>query len=173
MTDSFFKQGIPFDTSDPMFVPPDPNIQASLSNGRAHPKLARSPSLTDSNQPHSLSTNFQQLPRSLSKQHRSHPSHGDSVQRIIPIDEDVRRLFEECDIAKGNSQLLNQALTYARPEDLVQNPVIRVSTSCFLDEFLLSMSRNIMVNANHLRRYLHRRSTGRLLKQSVYASFRN
>lgn len=118
-------EGIPFDTSDPMFIPPDPNIQTNLSNGRAHPKPARSPSPTDSNQPHPLSTNFQQLPRPTPKQHRSHHSHGDSVQRIIPIDEDVRRLFEECDIAKGNSQLLNQALTYARPEDLTQNSVIR------------------------------------------------
>lgn len=37
----------------------------------------------------------------------------------------MRRLFEECEIGRGNAQLLNQALTYARPEEL-NGPVFSV-----------------------------------------------
>lgn len=37
----------------------------------------------------------------------------------------MRRLFEECEIGRGNAQLLNQALTYARPEEL-SGPVFSV-----------------------------------------------
>ena len=39
-------------------------------------------------------------------------------QQVISATEDMRRLFEECEIGKGNAQLLNQALTFARPDEL-------------------------------------------------------
>ncbi len=42
------------------------------------------------------------------------------------MDEDVKRLFEECAIGKQNVQLLNEALTYAGPEDLLTNKVLIV-----------------------------------------------
>ncbi|KIJ47354.1 hypothetical protein M422DRAFT_45885 [Sphaerobolus stellatus SS14] len=38
--------------------------------------------------------------------------------QVIPIHEDMRRLFEECVVAKGNATLLNESLTFATPEDL-------------------------------------------------------
>ncbi|KAJ7490141.1 hypothetical protein B0H11DRAFT_2277986 [Mycena galericulata] len=43
--------------------------------------------------------------------------------RIIPPDEDMRRLFTECKIGVGNAQLLSEALATATPEEL-RSPVI-------------------------------------------------
>ncbi|KAJ7233193.1 hypothetical protein C8J57DRAFT_1480377, partial [Mycena rebaudengoi] len=39
-------------------------------------------------------------------------------KRIIPPDEDMRRLFQECKIGRGNAELLSHALANAAPEDL-------------------------------------------------------
>jgi hypothetical protein len=50
-------------------------------------------------------------------------------QQLISATEDMRRLFEECEIGKGNAQLLNQALTFARPDEL-GGPVIGVRNCC-------------------------------------------
>ena len=46
-------------------------------------------------------------------------------QRIIPPEEDIRRLFQECKIGQGNAHLLAESLAYARPEDL-EKDIIRV-----------------------------------------------
>jgi hypothetical protein len=119
-------QGIPFDTSDPMFIPPDPNIHSNLPNGKANAKHPRDSPPLGSPKPYQQTNNNLQAPRTITKQHRSRGSLGTNVQRVIPVDEDVRRLFEECDIAKSNAHVLSQALTYARPEDLQENSVIRV-----------------------------------------------
>lgn len=51
-------------------------------------------------------------------------------QQLISANEDMRRLFVECEIGKGNAQLLNQALTYARPDEL-GGPVIGVRNDNF------------------------------------------
>ena len=53
------------------------------------------------------------------------PNHSLQSQ-VIPIHEDMRRLFEECVVGRGNAQLLNQALTFAKPDEL-GGPVISVS----------------------------------------------
>jgi hypothetical protein len=45
--------------------------------------------------------------------------------RIIPPEEDMRRLFQECKIGNGNAQLLSESLTFAKPEDL-RKEIIRV-----------------------------------------------
>lgn len=56
--------------------------------------------------------------------------------RIIPLDEDMRRLFQECKIAQGNASLLSQALALAKPEELRKQDIIKVCcltiSSCFL-----------------------------------------
>jgi hypothetical protein len=56
---------------------------------------------------------------------REAPSHG-QLQRVIPPEEDMRRLFQECRIANGNSQLLSEALAFASPEDLREKDIIKV-----------------------------------------------
>lgn len=48
------------------------------------------------------------------------------LQRVIPPEEDMRRLFQECRIANGNSRLLDDALAYASPEDLREKDIIKV-----------------------------------------------
>ena len=45
---------------------------------------------------------------------------------IIPLEEDIRRLFQECKIGRGNAQLLNEALAFATPEDLKVKEIIKV-----------------------------------------------
>jgi len=46
--------------------------------------------------------------------------------RIIPPEEDIRRLFQECKIGLGNANLLSEALAYVKPEDLDKKEIIRV-----------------------------------------------
>ncbi|KAF9529031.1 hypothetical protein CPB83DRAFT_279585 [Crepidotus variabilis] len=53
---------------------------------------------------------------------RKSPSRGD---RIIPRDEDIRRLLQECKIGQGNANVLSDALIGARPEDLKTTDVIK------------------------------------------------
>ena len=38
----------------------------------------------------------------------------------------MRRLFQECRIANGNAQLLNETLAFASPEDLREKDIIKV-----------------------------------------------
>jgi hypothetical protein len=45
----------------------------------------------------------------------------------ISPEEDIRRLLEECEMARANAQLLSSQLTYAGPKDLLTNEVIKVS----------------------------------------------
>ncbi|KAJ7279148.1 hypothetical protein C8J57DRAFT_154703 [Mycena rebaudengoi] len=49
---------------------------------------------------------------------------------IIPPDEDMRRLFQECKIGSGNAALLSQALAMATPEDLVSVVIKEFYTKC-------------------------------------------
>jgi hypothetical protein len=51
------------------------------------------------------------------------PSHG--LQRVIPPEEDTQRLFQECHIANGNAQLLNETLTFTSPQQNLPDPYPR------------------------------------------------
>jgi hypothetical protein len=55
-------------------------------------------------------------------------------QRVIPPEEDMRRLFQECRIANGNSQLLNEALAFASPEDLREKDIFKVRVYLLVQE---------------------------------------
>ena len=74
-------------------------------------------------QPQSLQSQTQTPQPNRAK--REAPSHG-QLQRVIPPEEDMRRLFQECRIANGNAQLLNEALAFASPEDLREKDIIKV-----------------------------------------------
>lgn len=124
-------QGIPFDTTDPMFSP-DPKAHTNQPNGKNQPKRSR-----DSPLPIPLTPNSANipLPNPPFQTHRSKNSQSSIVkQQIIPADEDVKRLFEECEIAKSNARVLAQALTFASPEELQKNEVIQVWTIVLLLE---------------------------------------
>ena len=51
-----------------------------------------------------------------------------SRNRVIPPEEDVRRLFQECKVGKGNANLLSEALKFAKPEELKSKDIIKVCT---------------------------------------------
>lgn len=109
-----------------MFSPPDVNSQLILPNGNANSISNRdSPPGTASPNP---TINSLQPPRLTYKSHRPRGSQSSNkIQGVIPIEEDVRRLFEECDIAKSNANVLSQALAFATPDALPKNKVIIVS----------------------------------------------
>ncbi|KAJ7233200.1 hypothetical protein C8J57DRAFT_1480382 [Mycena rebaudengoi] len=56
---------------------------------------------------------------------------------IIPPDEDIRRLFQECKIGSGNAALLSQALVTAAPEDLVRVDIKESHTKCRASQELI------------------------------------
>ncbi|KAI0082116.1 hypothetical protein K474DRAFT_1767913 [Panus rudis PR-1116 ss-1] len=88
-------EGIPFDADDTMFNPPMTPVPRS--NASPIPPHQR---------PH-------------------HAKQKPSEARIIPPEEDIRRLFQECKVAKGNASLLSEALAFAKPEDLKNKPIIK------------------------------------------------
>ncbi|KAI0789425.1 hypothetical protein C8Q75DRAFT_765583 [Abortiporus biennis] len=91
------EEGIPFDPNDAMLNPPTPKPR-----GDASPQIPpQRPPIT---------------PNSRHKQ---------SSQRIIPPEEDRRRLLQECKVGRGNAALLSEALAFAKPEDLKQKPLIQ------------------------------------------------
>lgn len=61
-----------------------------------------------------------------------HAHHSTSRNRVIPPEEDMRRLFQECKFAKGNAALLSEALTFAKPEDLQSKEIIKVRFRSFV-----------------------------------------
>ncbi|KAH7911794.1 hypothetical protein BJ138DRAFT_1005899 [Hygrophoropsis aurantiaca] len=106
--------GIPFDTDDAMFSPPiiRPASQHSMDTptvpGQPYPQDQPSPLLLD---------------QALTNDHKQYP--GRTRHRVIPPDEDIRRLFQECKIARGNAGLLTEALVFTSPGDTGQETVIR------------------------------------------------
>ncbi|KAJ7233309.1 hypothetical protein C8J57DRAFT_1480333 [Mycena rebaudengoi] len=57
--------------------------------------------------------------------------------RIISPDEDMRRLFQECKLGSGNAALLSQALVMAAPEDLVRVDIKESYTKCRASQELI------------------------------------
>lgn len=90
-------EGIPFDTDDAMFHPP--------ASGRLSQYREASPLPADAIPP---------TPPPNPPRKRRSPVRN----RIIPPEEDMRRLLEECKIGQGNAALLAEALMVCKPQDL-------------------------------------------------------
>lgn len=72
-------------------------------------------------------------------------------QRVIPPEEDIRRLFQECKIARGNADLLSQTLAFARP-DALDADLIPVSSLFYRVRSLTNAPcRNSLLNVAPLR----------------------
>ncbi|CCM02123.1 uncharacterized protein FIBRA_04200 [Fibroporia radiculosa] len=95
-------EGVPFDTGDAMFYPPTPK----------HPPPAPD---------HPLVAPTQRPPVTATTIKPKTSYHT----RVIPPDEDMRRLFQECKVGRGNASLLSESLTFAKPEDLKQKDIIK------------------------------------------------
>lgn len=120
------EDGIPFDMQDSMFDP-------TLPGHRTRPVAGPAPQVTYVSTPHvNRSARRQDSDQSQGGRHRGHrdrdlptpPRRKD--REFIPPEEDMRRLFEECDVALHNSRILNEALAYSTPDSFRSNSVIKV-----------------------------------------------
>ena len=118
------EDGIPFDMDDSMFQP-------SMERYRT---LSLTPQVPPMNAPgsphlHRLSSESQDLDQSQDRGRRDRELPQPRDQRVFASDapkEGMRRLFEECDVARYSTRILNESLVYATPDSLRSNPVIRV-----------------------------------------------
>ncbi|KAF8621475.1 hypothetical protein AX15_007767 [Amanita polypyramis BW_CC] len=99
------EEGVPFDVDDSMINPP-----TSLQNGITGFAIQYPTSTTPA--PVFLKNTLTEK-RSVAK------------DRIIPPEEDIRRLFQECHIGMGNAALLSDALGACKPERLKTDAVIK------------------------------------------------
>ncbi|KAL1721228.1 hypothetical protein EV715DRAFT_249065 [Schizophyllum commune] len=113
-------EGVPLDTEDVMFTPPSNGGRASQMG---HPANYEAPPPTHSTPP---------SPQQHHKKHKS-PSHN----RIIPPDEDMRRLFTECKIGQGNASLLSQAIMMRKPEDMKSDIIKEFYVKCRASQELI------------------------------------
>ncbi|KAF8797720.1 hypothetical protein BYT27DRAFT_7204130 [Phlegmacium glaucopus] len=104
-------EGIPFDTDDAMFQPPNTGQGAGYDIPIVSYQES-SPLPIDS-------TPVTPIPAANTKRKSPVRNH------IISPDEDMRRLFQECTIGQGNAALLSQALAHSKPEDLKKKEIIK------------------------------------------------
>ena len=140
-----FLQGVPFDPDDAMFNPPSPrrSTAVSLTTTPSYPPVhpqALQPAAPPNTQPQAplqpqsqppqpqpqTQAQTQTTPQPPPRARREAPGHG-QLQRVIPLEEDMRRLFQECRFAQGNAQVLAEALAFASPEDLREKDIIKAS----------------------------------------------
>ncbi|KAH9922326.1 uncharacterized protein BXZ73DRAFT_104144 [Epithele typhae] len=131
-------EGVPFDTDDAMFYPVTPrhsvgpnSLQPPILDPQPQPQHPHS---LQPGHPQALQRNPSQLPQQPPTLHQPQPqrppatvtsSKPRSRNRVIPPEEDIRRLFQECKVGRGNANLLSEALTYAKPEDLRSKDIIK------------------------------------------------
>ena len=110
-------QGLPLDTADEMYTPYSyPSRGASLRYdvNDLHDKAEH---VRDG----SASSPTPTHPRP--KREKRRPSPKDD---IIPLEEDIQRLFHECSIGQGNARLLYDNLAHARLEDRDRDTILKV-----------------------------------------------
>ena len=124
------EDGIPFDMEDSMFDPTQSNRLRTLTSPAPQAICVNTHHSPQVHRPNSRRQDSDQGPGGLQQRgHRDRepprpPRQGD--RRLIPPEEDMRRLFEECDLALFRSRVLNDALAYATSESFRENPIIKV-----------------------------------------------
>ena len=124
------EDGIPFDMEDSMFDPTQGNRSRTLTSPAPQPTYVNTPHSPQVLRPNARRQDSDQ--GHGGRQQRGHrerelprpPRQAD--RRLIPPEEDMRRLFEECEVALYSCRILNEALAYATPESFRKNPVIKV-----------------------------------------------
>ena len=124
------EQGIPFDLGDPMFDPMQGNRLRTLTRPAPQAIYVNTP---HSPQVHRLNSRRQDSDQGhggrQQRGHRDREFRGPPRQadrRLTQLEEDMLRLFEECEVALYSCRILNEALSYATPESFRKNPVIKV-----------------------------------------------
>ncbi|KAG5725088.1 TOM1-like protein 2 [Termitomyces sp. T112] len=108
------EEGMPLDDNDPMFTFPVSNRFQYDNN---IPQVVYQ-------EPSPFPVEFPTTLTPRTKTSRKHKT-PESRNRIISLDEDIRRLLQECKLGQGNASLLSQALALSRPEDLKTTDVIK------------------------------------------------
>jgi hypothetical protein len=114
----FRSKGVPLDTADEMYVPysyPNRGTSLSFDTQELHSKADHARNLS--------APNATQRP----KREKRRPSF--EKNRIIPVDEDIRRLFQECTIGQGNARLLFDNLTRTKWKDSDRDTILKVRIS--------------------------------------------
>ncbi|KAI0255530.1 hypothetical protein BJV78DRAFT_1358700 [Lactifluus subvellereus] len=150
-------EGVPFDYDDAMFNPPSPRRSSAFSptpspgyQPPVHPQALQvapvpntQPQAPPPPQPQSQSQQPQpqsqtQVPPQSTRARRDGPNQG-QLQRIIPPEEDMQLLFQECRFAHGNAQVFSEALAFASPEDLREKEIINEwYTKCLTSQELIA-----------------------------------
>ncbi|KAL1747805.1 hypothetical protein HDZ31DRAFT_80224 [Schizophyllum fasciatum] len=109
-------EGVPLDSEDVMFTPPAVGGRTSQLGHTDPPTIPVEHSTPPSPQQH----------------HKKH-----KTPRIIPPEEDMRRLFTECKIGQGNASLLSQAIMMRRPEDMKSDIIKEFYVKCRASQELI------------------------------------
>ncbi|KAG1774690.1 hypothetical protein EV702DRAFT_974381, partial [Suillus placidus] len=104
--------GIPFDTEDAMFSPPIVPTRPPIEEVSSFWFVVYDSALIDS-------------PALFSARLKSLHQRG-----VIPPAEDMKRLFQECKIAKGNATFLSEMLAYTKPELIEGSLIPEFLTKC-------------------------------------------
>ncbi|KAG6370719.1 hypothetical protein JVT61DRAFT_11105 [Boletus reticuloceps] len=116
--------GVPFDTEDAMFSPPVVSLPRPLSQYSLETPI--------------FAQSFSRDALSPTPPPPVHPSsRGRYQQRVIPPEEDMQRLFQECRIARGNADLLFQSLAYAGPDALDAGLIVEFLNKCRASQELI------------------------------------
>ena len=118
------EDGIPFDKDDAMFDPTQGNRSRTLTSPvpqMAYVNTHHSPQVP---RPNTVRQDSDQGRAGRQRPHLPKPPKPD--RGLIPPEEDIRRLFEECEVALYGTRILNEALAFATPESYRRNPVIKV-----------------------------------------------
>ena len=124
---------MPFDPKDAMFSPPARKLPKPMPPPSQEPPKPQPQAQNYSSTPTPYQMPPPNAPYPPSKDvpsTKERPSKSRSKTKgVISPEEDIRRLFEECEMAKANASMLSQSLTFARPEDVLaggQGALIRV-----------------------------------------------
>ncbi|KZT36257.1 hypothetical protein SISSUDRAFT_1121095 [Sistotremastrum suecicum HHB10207 ss-3] len=120
-------EGLPFDTSDSMFNPPTPTVTQN-----AEPDSYPIPAKPSREEHRRRSVEMPTRPAATRRDISRLSNHG-----LVPRHEDIRRIFEECEMAKVNAQVLGEALAFARPEDLKSECVPEFHQKCVASQVFL------------------------------------
>jgi len=94
--------------------------------------------------------------------------------RIIALDENIRWLFQKCQIGRGNAGLFSEALAHSEPEDLKKKDVIKVYHVYIhhCNVFNMAVLRSSMIYVGHLKNLYMPKFLGHQLAQSVHAPWK-
>ncbi|KAG6330170.1 hypothetical protein ID866_8918 [Astraeus odoratus] len=115
--------GVPFDTDDAMFSPPVSTLPRPLSQ-----YSLETPTFAQQTFARELSPTPPPVERTpLRRRHKG----------IIPLEEDIQRLFQECKIARGNASVLSETLAFAKPDALGEDLIPEFLAKCRASQELL------------------------------------